>query len=156
MFVFSLFCIRDNQLFTFCDEFSNSEEFNNLINFKKWFSEIKVLYWLDAISKWCIIMFLFLIFFCRRVCVAFNVMFILLTSSNIWIMSLWVLILMSCCWYMYLIKIMMSSASWVLIQAFNSVLILILIISWSKNNTFMFSSSVFSDRSDSLLTFCKL
>jgi len=169
LFVFNLFHIRDSQLFTFCNKFSNSEEFNNLINFKKWFSEIEVLCWLDAVFKWCIITFLFLISFCRHVCAAFNVMFILLTSSNIWIMSLWILISMLCCWHMYLIKTMMSSASWMLIQAFSSVLMLILIISWSKSNIFIFFSSVsdnafmssssdavqFCDRSDSLLTFWK-
>jgi len=169
LFVFSLFCIHDNQLSTFCNESSNSEEFNNLIDFKKQSSEIKVLYRLNAVFKWCIITFLSLISFCKCVCTAFNMMFILLTSSNIWIMSLWVLISMLCCWYMYLIKIMMLSASWTLIQAFSSMLMLILIISWSKNNMFMFFSSVFDDafvssssdvvqfydKSDSLLTFWK-
>ncbi len=169
LFVFSLFHIQDSQLFTFCVESSNRNESSNLINFKKWSSEIEVLCRLDAVSKWCIITFLSLIFFCRHVCVAFNMMFVSLTSSNIWIMSLWVLISMSCCWYMYLIKAMISSASWALIQAFSSVLMLILIISWSKSNTFVFSSSVsddtfmssssdavrFCDRSDSLLTFWK-
>ncbi len=169
LFVFSLFCIQDSQLFTFCDKSSNSEEFNNLINFENQSSEVEVLCWLDAAFKWCIITFLSLFSFCRCVCVAFNVMFISLTSSNIWIMSLWVSISMSCCWHMYLIKATMSSASWVLIQAFSSVLMLILIISWSKSNAFMFSSSVsddafvpsssdavqFCDRSDSLLTFWK-
>ncbi len=122
---------------------------------------------LDAAFKWCIITFLFLFSFCKRVCVIFNMMFISLTSSNIWIMSLWILILMSCCWHMYLIKTMMLSASWVFIQAFSSVLMLILIISWLKSNAFVFSSSVFNnafvfsssdavqfcDRSDFLLTF---
>ncbi len=126
-----------------------------------------MLYWLDAASKWRIITFLFLFSFCRRVCVIFNVMFISLTSFNIWIMSLWILISMSCCWHMYLIKTIMLSASWVLIQAFSSVLMLILIISWSKSNAFMFFSFVFNDafmfsssdavqfcdRSDSLLAF---
>ncbi len=169
LFIFSLFCIQDSQLSTFCVESSNRSESSNLINFEKWSSEIEVLCRLDAVSKWCIITFLFLISFCRRVCVAFNMMFASLTSSNIWIMSLWVLISMSCCWHMYLIKITMLSASWVLIQAFSSVLMLILIISWSKSNMFMFSSSVsddafvssssdavrFCDRSDSLLTFQK-
>jgi len=162
LFVFSLFCIQNSQLSTFCNESSNSEEFNNLIDFENWFSEIKVLCRLDAASKWCIITFLFLFSFCRHVCVAFNMMFISLTFSNIWIMS--------CCWHMYLIKTTMSSASWALIQAFSSVLMLILIISWSKSNAFMFSSSVsddafvssssdavwFCDRSDSFLTFQKL
>ncbi len=33
LFIFSLFCIQDSQLFTFCNESSNNEEFNNLINF---------------------------------------------------------------------------------------------------------------------------
>ncbi len=97
LFIFNLFCIQNNQLFTFCDEFSNKDESSNLIDFEDWFSEIKVLCWLDAASKWCIITFLFLFSFCRRVCVIFNVMFVSLTSSNIWIMSLWVLISMSCC-----------------------------------------------------------
>jgi len=170
LFVFSLFHIQDSQLSTFCNESSNSEEFDNLIDFENRSSEIEVLCQLDATSKWCIIMFLFLFSFCRRVCVVFNVMFISLTSFNIWIMSLWVLISMSCCWHMYLIKTIKSSASWVLIQAFSSVLMLILIISWSKSNVFMFFSSVFNDtfvssssdavqfcdRSDSLLTFWKL
>ncbi len=169
LFVFSLFCIQDSQLSTFCDESSNSEEFDNLIDFENQSSEIKVLCRLDAAFRWCIITFLFLFFFCKRVCVIFNMIFILLTSSNIWIMSLWILISMSCCWYMYLIKTTMSSASWVLIQAFSSVLMLILIILWSKSNVFMFFSSVFNnafvsfssdavwfcDRSDSLLTFWK-
>ncbi len=111
LLTFSLFCIRDSQLFTFCDESSNSKEFNNLINFENQSSEIKVLCQLNAASRWCIITFLFLFSFCRRVCIIFNMMFILLTSSNIWIMSLWILILMSCCWHMYLIKATMSSAS---------------------------------------------
>ena len=124
---------------------------------------------LDATFKWCIITFLSLFSFCRCVCVIFNVIFISLTSSNIWIMSLWILISMSCCWHMYLIKITMSLASWAFIQAFSSVLMLILIISWSKSNAFVFSFSVFNDafvssssdaarfcdRSDSLLTFWK-
>ncbi len=167
LFAFSLFCIQDSQLFTFCNEFSNSEEFNNLIDFKNQSSEIKVLCQLDAASRWCIITFLFLFSFCRRVCIIFNMMFISLTSSNIWIMSLWVSISMSCCWHMYLIKTTRSSASWALIQAFNSVLMLILIISWSKSNAFVFFSSVFNDafvssssnavqfcdKSDSLLAF---
>ncbi len=130
---------------TFCNESSNNKEFNNLIDFEKWSSEIKVLCRLDAAFKWCIIMFLSLFFFCRCVCIIFNVMFISLTSSNIWIMSLWILISMSCCWHMYLIKTTRSFASWALIQAFSSVLMLILIISWSKNNAFVFSSSVFND-----------
>ena len=129
LFIFNLFCIQDSQLFTFCVESSNKDEFNNLINFKKQSSEIKVLCWLDAVSKWCIITFLFLISFCRRVCVAFDVIFVLLTSFNIWIMSLWILISMSCWWSMYLIKMMMSSVSLTVIQAFNSSLMLILIIS---------------------------
>ncbi len=115
LFIFSLFHIQNSQLFTFCVESSNRDELSNLIDFEKWFSEIKVLCWLNAVFKWCIIMFLSFISFCRHVCVAFNVMFISLTSFNIWIMSLWVLISMSCCWHMYLIKTMMSSASWVLI-----------------------------------------
>ncbi len=68
---------------------------------------------------------------------------------------------------MYLIKTTMSSASWMFIQAFNSMLMLILIILWLKNNAFVFSSSVFDDafmssssdavqfcdKSDFLLTF---
>ncbi len=170
LFVFSLFCIQDSQLFTFCVESSNRDESSNLINFENQSSEIKVLCWLDAASRWCIITFLSLFSFCRRVCVIFNMMFISLTSSNIWIMLLWISISMSCCWHMYLTKTTMSFTSWVFIQAFNSVLMLILIISWSKNNAFMFFSSVFNDtfvsssseavqfcdRSDSLLAFWSL
>ncbi len=170
LFVFSLFRIQDSQLFTFCVESLNKDESSNLIDFENQSSEIEVLCRLDAAFRWCIITFLFLFSFCRCVCVIFNVMFISLTSSNIWIMSLWVSISMSCCWHMYLIKTTMSSASWVLIQAFSSVLMLILIISWSKSNMFMFSSSVFNDafvssssetvqfcdRSDSLLAFWSL
>jgi len=97
LFIFSLFCIQDSQLSTFCVESSNKDESSNLIDFEKRSSEIEVLCRLDAVFKWCIIMFLSLISFCKRVCVAFNVMFISLTSFNIWIMSLWVLISMSCC-----------------------------------------------------------
>ncbi len=170
LFIFSLFCIQNSQLSTFCVESSNKDESSNLIDFKNQSSEIKVLCQLDAAFKWCIITFLFLFSFCRCICITFNMIFISLTSSNIWIMSLWVLISMLCCWYMYLIKTMMSSASWALIQAFSSMLMLILIISWSKSNVFIFSSSVFNDafvssssdavqfcdRSDSLLTFWSL
>ncbi len=145
LFVFSLFCIRNSQLFTFCVESSNRDELSNLIDFEDQSSEVEVSCRLDAASKWRIITFLFLFSFCRCVCVIFNVMFISLTSFNIWIMLLWILISMSCCWQMYLIKTTMSFASWVLIQAFSSVLMLILIISWSKSNAFMFFSSVFND-----------
>ncbi len=129
LFVFSLFHIQDNQLFTFCVESLNWNESNNVINFKNQSSEVEVLCWLDAAFKWCIITFLFLFSFCKRVCVIFNVMFISLTSFNIWIMSLWVLISMSCWWSMYLIKMMMSSVLLAVIQAFSSSLMLILIIS---------------------------
>ncbi len=129
---------------------------------------------LDAIFKWCIITFLSFISFYRRVLIVFNViwvifnlMFILLTSFNIWIMSLWISISMSCWWVMYLIKMMMSSVFLSIIQAFSSSLMLILIISWSKSNAFVFFSSIFNnafissssdavqfcDRSDSLLEF---
>ncbi len=167
LFIFSLFHIQNNQLFTFCLESLNTSESDSLIDFKNQSSEVEVLCWLDAAFRWCIITFLFLFSFCRRVCIIFNVMFISLTFSNIWIMSLWILISMSCCWHMYIIKTTILSASWVFIQAFSSVLMLILIISWSKSNAFMFFSSVFNDafvsfssnavqfcdRSDSLLTF---
>ena len=152
LFIFSLFCIQDNQLFTFCLESSNKDESDSLIDFKNWSFEIEVLSWLDVASWWCIITFFFFISFCKHVwttfnviCVTFNLMLILLTSFNIWIMSLWILISMSCCWHMYLINATKSSASWVFIQAFSSVLMLILIILWSKSNTFMFFSSVFDD-----------
>ncbi len=125
LFIFSLFHIQNNQLFTFCLESSNKNESDSLIDFKNWSFEIEVLSRLDVASRWCIIMFFFFIFFCKHVWTAFNVvcvafnsmliafnsMLILLTSFNIWIMSLWVLILMSCCWYMYLINAMRSSAS---------------------------------------------
>ena len=174
LFIFSLFRIQNNQLFTFCLESSNKDESDSLIDFKNWFFKIEVLSRLDVTSRWCIITFFFFISFYKCVwtafnvvCIAFNLMLILLTSFNIWIMSLWVSILMSCCWNMYLIKTTRSSASWMLIQAFSSVLMLILIISWLKSNAFMFSSSVFNntfmsssfdavrfcDRSDSLLAF---
>ncbi len=170
LFIFSLFCIQDNQLFTFCFESSNRDESDSLIDFENWSFEIEVLNRLDVAFKWCIITFFFFISFCRCIrtafnviCVAFNLMLItfnsmliLLTSFNIWIMLLWVLISMSCCWHMYLIKTTRSSVSWVLIQAFSSVLMLILIISWSKSNAFVFFSSdavQFCDRSDSLLAF---
>ena len=159
LFIFSLFCIQNNQLFTFCLESLNKDESNNLIDFENQSFKIKVLSRLDVAFKWCIIMFFFFISFCKYVwttfnvvCVTFNLMLIafnstliLLMSFNIWIMSLWILISMSCYWHMYLIKTMRSSASWVFIQAFSSVLMLILIISWSKSNAFMFSSSIFND-----------
>jgi len=163
LFVFSLFRIQNNQLFTFCLESSNRDESDSLINFENRSFEIKVLSRLDVASRWCIITFFFFISFCKRVqtafnvvCVTFNSTLILLTSFNIWIMSLWISISMSCCWHMYLIKTARSSASWVLIQAFSSVLMLILIISWSKSNTFVFFSSdavQFYDRSDSFSAF---
>ncbi len=104
LFIFSLFHIWNNQLFTFCFKSSNRNESDSLINFKNWSFEIEVLSWLDVAFKWCIITFFFFISFCRRVwtafnviCIAFNLILILLTSFNIWIMSLWVLISMSCC-----------------------------------------------------------
>jgi len=181
LFIFSLFHIQNNQLFTFCFKSLNKGESDSLINLENWSFEIEVLSWLDVASRWCIITFFFFISFYKRVqtafnvvCVAFNLMLIafnsmliLLTSFNIWIMSLLISISMSCCWHMYLIKTTRLSASWVLIQAFSSVLMLILIISWSKSNAFVFSSSVFNDafmssssdavrfcdRSDSLLAF---
>ncbi len=181
LFIFSLFHIQNNQLFTFCLESSNKDESDSLIDLENRSFEIKVLSRLDVAFRWCIITFFFFISFCKRVqttfnvvcitfnlmLITFNLMLILLTSFNIWIMLLWISISMSCCWHMYLIKTTRSSASWVLIQAFNSVLMLILIISWLKSNAFMFSSSVFNDafvsfssdtvwfcdRSDSLLAF---
>ncbi len=136
LFIFSLFHIQDNQLFTFCLESSNKDESDSLINFENQSFKIKVLCRLDAVFKWYIITFLFLIFFCRCVLIVlnviwivFNLMFILLTSFNIWIMSLWVLILISCWWVMYLIKMMISFILLSIIQAFSSSLMLILIIS---------------------------
>ncbi len=155
LFIFSLFCIQDNQLFTFCLESLNRDESDSLIDFENQSFEIEVLSWLDVASRWCIITFFFFISFCRCirtafnvVCVAFNLMLIafnsmliLLTSFNIWIMSLWISISMSCCWHLYLIKATRSSVSWALIQAFNLVLMLILIISWLKSNAFVFFSS---------------
>ncbi len=74
LFIFSLFCIQDNQLFTFCLESSNKDESDSLIDFKNWSFEIKVLSWLDVAFKWCIIMFFFFISFCKRVWTAFNIM----------------------------------------------------------------------------------
>ncbi len=74
LFIFSLFCIQDNQLFTFCLESSNKDESDSLIDFENWSFEIKVLSWLDVASKWCIIMFFFFISFCKRVWTAFNIM----------------------------------------------------------------------------------
>ncbi len=145
LFIFSLFRIQNNQLFTFCLESLNRSESDSLINFKNWSFKIEVLSRLDVTSRWCIITFFFFISFYKCVWTAFNSMLILLMSFNIWIMSLWILISMSCCWYMYLIKVTRLSASWVLIQAFSSVLMLILIISWSKSNTFVFSSLIFDN-----------
>ncbi len=118
LFIFSLFHIQNNQLFTFCLESLNRDESDSLIDFENWSFEIEVLSRLDVASKWCIIMFFFFISFCKHVqttfnvvCVAFNLMLIafnsmliLLMSFNIWIMSLWILISMSCCWHMYLIN----------------------------------------------------
>ena len=97
LFIFSLFHIQDSQLFTFCVESLNRDESSNLIDFENQSSEVKVSCQLDAASRWYIIMFLFLFYFCRCVCVIFNVIFVSLTSSSIWIMSLWILISMSCC-----------------------------------------------------------
>ncbi len=159
LFIFSLFRIWNNQLFTFCLESSNRDESDSLIDFENRSFEIKVLSRLDVASRWRIITFFFFISFCKCVqttfnvvCVAFNLMLIafnstliLLMSFNIWIMSLWISISMSCCWHMYLIKITRSSASWAFIQAFSSVLMLILIISWLKSNAFVFFSSIFDD-----------
>ncbi len=95
LFIFNLFCIWNNQLFTFYFKSLNKDESNNLINFKNWSFKIEVLSWLDAASKWCIITFFFFISFCKHVqttfnviCITFNLMLILLTSFNIWIMSL--------------------------------------------------------------------
>ncbi len=181
LFIFSLFYIQNNQLLTFCLESLNKNESNSLIDLKNWSFKIKVLNWLNVTSRWCIITFFFFISFCRCIwttfniiCVtfnlmliAFNSMLILLMSFNIWIMSLWILISMSCCWYIYLINATRSFASWVLIQAFSLMLMLILIILWLKSNTFMFFSFIFNnafmfsssdavwfcDRSDSLSTF---
>ncbi len=159
LFIFSLFHIQDNQLFTFCLESSNRSETDSLIDFKNQSFEIEVLSRLDVAFKWHIITFFFFISFYKCVQTAFNVvcvtfnlmliafnsMLILLMSFNIWIMSLWILISMSCCWHMYLINATRSSASWVLIQAFSSMLMLILIILWSKSNMFMFFSLIFND-----------
>jgi len=184
LFIFNLFCIQNNQLFTFCFESSNKDESDSLINLKNQSFKIKMLSRLDVASRWCIITFFFFISFCKYIqtafnviCVAFNLMLIafnsiliLLTSFNIWIMSLWILISMSCCWHMYLIKTTRSFASWMFIQAFSSVLMLILIILWLKSNAFKFFSSVFNDtfmssssdavqfcdRSDSFLAFWSL
>jgi len=125
LFIFSLFCIQNNQLFTFCLKSLNKDESDSLINFENWSFKIEMLSQLDITSKWCIITFFFFISFCRCIqtafniiCVtfnsmliAFNLMLILLTSFNIWIMSLWILISMSCCWHMYLINATRSSAS---------------------------------------------
>jgi len=97
LFIFSLFCIQNNQLFTFCLESSNKDESDSLINFENWSFEIEVLSWLDIAFKWCIITFFFFIFFCKCIWTAFNViciafnsmliafnsMLILLTSFNI-------------------------------------------------------------------------
>jgi len=102
LFIFSLFHIQDNQLFTFCLESSNKSKSDRLIDFKNWSFEIKVLNRLDVTSRWCIITFFFFISFCKCVQTAFNVvcvafnsmliafnsMLILLMSFNIWIMSL--------------------------------------------------------------------
>jgi len=137
----------------------NRNESDSLINFENWSFEIEVLSWLNVASRWCIIMFFFFISFYKCIwttfnviCVtfnlmliAFNSMLILLMSFNIWIMLLWILISMSCCWHMHLINATRSSASWAIIQAFSSVLMLILIISWLKSNTFMFFSLIFND-----------
>jgi len=129
LFIFSLFHIQNNQLFTFCLESSNKDESDSLIDLENWSFEIKVLSWLNVASRWRIIMFFFFISFYKCVQTAFNVicvafnsmliafnsMLILLTSFNIWIMSLWISISMSCCWHMYLIKTTRSSALWMLI-----------------------------------------
>ncbi len=105
LFIFSLFRIRDNQLFTFCLESSNRDESDSLIDFENRSFEIKVLSQLDVASRWCIITFFFFISFCKCVrttfnvvCVTFNSTLILLMSFNIWIMSLWILISMTCTW----------------------------------------------------------
>ncbi len=111
LFIFSLFCIQNNQLFTFCLESLNKNESDNLIDFENQSFEIKVLSQLNVTFKWCIITFFFFISFCKCIqttfnviyvtfnsmLIAFNSMLILLTSFNIWIMSLWILILMLCC-----------------------------------------------------------
>jgi len=158
LFIFSLFCIWNNQLVIFCFESSNKDESDSLINFKNQSFEIEVLSQLDVASRWCIITFFFFISFCKHIQTAFNVvcvtfnsmliafnsMLILLTSFNIWIMSLWISILMSCWWVIYLIKMMRSSASSFNIQAFSFFLMLILITSRSKDHSFMFFSSTFN------------
>ena len=104
LFIFSLFHIQNNQLFTFCFKSSNKDESDNLINFENWSFEIEMLSQLDVTSRWCIITFFFFISFCKCIQTAFNLMLIafnstliLLMSFNIWIMLLWILILMSCC-----------------------------------------------------------
>ncbi len=73
LFIFSLFCIQNNQLFTFYLESLNKDESDSLIDFKNWFFEIKVLSRLDVASKWCIITFFFFISFCKCVWTTFNV-----------------------------------------------------------------------------------
>ncbi len=102
LFIFSLFHIQNNQLFTFCFESSNRDESDSLINFENQSFEIKVLSWLNVASRWCIITFFFFIFFRKCIqttfnvvyvtfnlmLIAFNSMLILLMSFNIWIMSM--------------------------------------------------------------------
>jgi len=67
LFIFSLFCIQNNQLFTFCLESLNKDESDSLIDFKNRSFKIKVLNWLDVASRWCIITFFFFISFCKHV-----------------------------------------------------------------------------------------
>ena len=111
LFIFSLFHIWNNQLFTFCFKSLNRDESNSLIDLKNWSFKIEVLSRLNVASKWCIIIFFFFIFFCKCIqtmfnivyvtfnlmLITFNLMLILLMSFHIWIMSLWILISMSCC-----------------------------------------------------------
>ncbi len=51
LFIFNLFCIWNNQLFTFCFESSNKDESDNLIDLKNQSFKIKVLSQLDVASK---------------------------------------------------------------------------------------------------------
>jgi len=52
LFIFSLFHIQNNQLFTFCLESSNRNESDSLIDFKNRSFEIEVLSQLNVASRW--------------------------------------------------------------------------------------------------------
>ncbi len=67
LFIFSLFCIWNNQLFTFCLEFLNRDKSDSLIDFKNQSFKIELLSQLNVASKWCIITFFFFISFCKCV-----------------------------------------------------------------------------------------